>query len=146
MPNPTSTPPVQRKKSRYRMVIMNEDSFEEVTQFRLTRLTVYLGISTFFVAMITLTVSLILFTPIKYYLPGAGFGNLKQMHELKTLKLKTDSLTAVIVKQQAFQEQIMHVLKGEIKTTDTTRLKIESPTPTKEKKTDKDNDKKRKKK
>jgi hypothetical protein len=118
----TPNQPVERKRNRYRLVIMNDDTFEEVTQFRLSRITVYVALSTAFVSMVALTVSLIVFTPIKYYLPGAGYGNMKQIRELKNLSLKTDSLQKSLERQQQINEIILKVLRGEVRNPDTTMI------------------------
>ncbi len=63
---------LQRLRNRYRLVIMNDDTYEEVVTFRLSRLSVYIGLSTVFVLLVGLTVAFIFFTPLKYYIPGYG--------------------------------------------------------------------------
>ena len=61
---------LKRLRNRYRLVVMNDDTYEEVVTFKLSRLSVYIGLSTIFVVLIGLTVALIVFTPLKYYIPG----------------------------------------------------------------------------
>ncbi len=122
MENKASVQQIKKKQNRYKLVIINEDSFEEVTQFRLTRWAVYFGISTVFISMVFLTVGLIVFTPIKYYLPGAGFGNVQQMRKIKSLSLKSDSLEKKLFLLDQRNNQIIQVLKGEIINTDTALL------------------------
>jgi hypothetical protein len=136
---------IDRRQNRYRLVIMNEDSFEEVTQFRLSRWTVYFAISTLFVSMVTLTVALIVFTPIKYYLPGAGYGNIQQLRELRALSLRSDSLQKSLMRQQQLNNQIIQVLKGEIKSVDTTVLNEDTITTVVKKKNERKSKRKRKK-
>ena len=92
---------LKRLRNRYRLVVMNEDTYEEVVKFRLSRLSVYIALSTLFVVLVGLTIALIVFTPLKYYLPGVGYGNAKQVKEYKTLKMRTDSMEdALKYKQQ----------------------------------------------
>ena len=55
---------LQRLQNRYRLVIMNDDTYEEVVTFRLSRLSVYIAFSTVFVLLVGLTVALIVFTPL----------------------------------------------------------------------------------
>ena len=74
---------LKRLRNRYRLVVMNEDTYEEVVKFRLSRLSVYIVLSSVFVLLTILTVALIVFTPIKYYLPGVGYGDAKQVKELE---------------------------------------------------------------
>ena len=74
---------LKRLRNRYRLVVMNEDTYEEVVKFKLNRLSVYIALSTLFVLLVGLTVALIVFTPLKYYLPGVGYGNAKQIRDAK---------------------------------------------------------------
>jgi len=60
----------KRLRNRYRLVVMNDDTYEEVVTFKLSRFSVYVLMSTIFVVLIGLTVALIVFTPLKYYIPG----------------------------------------------------------------------------
>ena len=83
---------LKRLRNRYRLVVMNEDTYEEVVKFKLSRLSVYVFLSTVFVVLVGLIIALLVFTPLKYYLPGAGFGNAKQEREYRALKMRTDSM------------------------------------------------------
>jgi len=70
MDNKEITNRLIRLRNKYKLIIINEDTFEEVVNFKLSRVSVYIGLSSLFVMMIIFTTSLIVFTPIKYYLPG----------------------------------------------------------------------------
>ena len=61
---------LQRLRNRYRLVIMNDDTYEEVVTFKLSRLSVYIGLSTIFVLLVGLTVALIVFTPAEILYSG----------------------------------------------------------------------------
>jgi len=80
----------KRLRNRYRLVVMNDDTYEEVVTFKLSRLSVYILMSTIFVVLIGLTVALIVFTPLKYYIPG--YDDLKIGRDYRELKYRTDSL------------------------------------------------------
>ncbi len=67
---------LQRLRNRYRLVVMNEDTYEEVVAFKLSRVSVYIALSALFIVLVGLTVALIAFTPLKLYIPG--FGDAKQ--------------------------------------------------------------------
>ena len=121
-PNPNNK--LERLRSNYKLVITNEDTFEEVIKFKLTRQSVYIAMSSFFVLMVIFTVSLIIFTPLKYYLPGAGYGNAKQMREYKLLKIRTDSMQTALDQQAKFNENIVKILKGQVLKKDTVPLKM----------------------
>lgn len=122
MANFDATNRLKRLRNNYRLVVMNEDSFEEVVKFKLTRLSVYIAMSTLFVVMVALTASLIIFTPLKYYLPGVGYGNAKQVREYRKLKLRTDSMEQALQQQEQYYRDIEKVLKGNIVKLDTNRL------------------------
>ena len=97
---------LKRLRNRYRLVVMNEDTYEEVVTFRLSRRSVYVAMSTLFVLLTGLTVALIVFTPLKYYIPGYGSANAGR--EFRQLKYRTDSLE----KQMKFQAQYIDNLKN----------------------------------
>src|SRR5947199_8185602 len=78
-------------QNRYRLVVMNDDTYEEVVTFKLSRLSVYIGLSTIFVLLVSLTVALLVYSPLKYYIPGYGTGRENRV-ELQGLKMRTDSL------------------------------------------------------
>lgn len=80
---------LKRLRNRYRLVVMNDDTYEEVVTFKLSRLSVYIMLSTIFVLFVGLTVALIVFTPLKYYIPGATT-DYKSATELRQLKYKVD--------------------------------------------------------
>ena len=42
---------LKRLRNRYRLVVMNEDTYEEVVKFRLSRLSVYIMLSSIFVIL-----------------------------------------------------------------------------------------------
>ena len=120
MPDVNNT--LKRLRSHYRLVIMNEDTFEEVVKFKLTRMGVYIVLSTVFILMVGLTASLIIFTPLKYYLPGTGMGNANQIKEYRQLKIRTDSMEQALRYQDNYLKNIQKVLQGTVKALDTNKI------------------------
>ena len=120
MPDVNNT--LKRLRSHYRLVIMNEDTFEEVVKFKLTRMGVYIVLSTVFILMVGLTASLIIFTPLKYYLPGTGMGNANQIKEYRQLKIRTDSMEQALKYQDNYLKNIQKVLQGNVKELDTNKI------------------------
>ena len=59
-----------RLQHQYRLVVMNDETFEEVGSYRLTWMNVYIALSVFLVLIITIIILLFAFTPVKRYLPG----------------------------------------------------------------------------
>ena len=115
---------LKRLRNHYRLVVMNEDTYEEVVKFKLTRLSVYVVMSTLFILMVGLTASLIIFTPLRYYLPGSGYGDAKQMREYRNLKIRTDSMEQALNQQHKYFEDLQKVLAGNIVKMDTTKLDL----------------------
>lgn len=56
--------------NKYRLVIMNEETFEEQVSFKLSRLNVYVVGGVFSIFLIVLTSLLIAYTPLREYVPG----------------------------------------------------------------------------
>ncbi|MGG9972402.1 hypothetical protein ACQ33O_11460 [Ferruginibacter sp. SUN002] len=115
---------LKRLRNHYRLVIMNEDTYEEVAKFKLSRLSVYIIISSVFVLFAVLIVSLIIFTPIKYYLPGTGYGDIKQVKEYQQLNVRTDSMETAMKFQQKYLDDIKKVLEGKVPKLDTNKLEL----------------------
>ena len=110
-------------RNRYRLVVMNDDTYEEVITFKLTRLSVYIVFSSVFVILVGFTVALIVFTPLKQYVPGYGSQGARK--ELQTLKLRTDSLELAIKNKDQYLFNLKKVLSGDVSTQyDTTVLKL----------------------
>ena len=113
---------LKRFRNRYRLVVMNDDTYEEVVTFRLSRMSVYIAFSTIFVLLIGLTVALIVFTPLKYYIPG--YGNAGMGREYRQLKYVTDSLEKQVHYQTQYINDVKKVLGGGVADLDTTQLKL----------------------
>jgi hypothetical protein len=101
---------LKRLQNRYRLVIMNDDTYEEVVTFKLSRLSVYVTLCTIFVLLTGLTVALIVFTPLRLYIPG--YGDVNATKELRELKMKTDSLEQAVRFKEQYLNNIKNVLQG----------------------------------
>lgn len=114
---------LKRLRNRYRLVVMNDDTYEEVVTFKLSRLSVYIGLSTIFVVLVGLTVALIVFTPLKYYIPG--YDDLKVGREYRQMKYRVDALEKQVSNQAGYIENVKKVLRGDAtQALDTTQLQV----------------------
>lgn len=114
---------LKRLRNRYRLVVLNDDTYEEVVTFRLSRMSVYIVLSTVFVVLVGLTVALIVFTPLKYYIPG--YGNAQIGREYRQLKYVTDSLEKQVIYQAQYIDGIKKVLSGDVPLNlDTTQIEV----------------------
>ena len=114
---------LKRLQNRYRLVVMNDDTYEEVVTFKLTRLSVYIALCSIFVILVGFTVALIVLTPLKYYVPG--YGNRADRQELISLKRRADSLESSMEDKQRYLDNIRNILAGNLpEKLDTTTLDI----------------------
>lgn len=114
---------LKRLRNRYRLVVMNDDTYEEVVTFKLSRLSVYIGLSTIFVVLVGLTVALIVFTPLRYYIPG--YDDLKVGREYRHMKYRVDSLEREVANQANYIENVKKILAGDAVTVrDTSQLEV----------------------
>lgn len=114
---------LKRLQNRYRLVVMNDDTYEEVVTFKLSRLSVYITLSTIFVLLTGLTVALIVFTPLRLYIPG--YGEVNATKELRELKMRTDSLEQSVRYKDQYLNNLKSVLQGNVTVNlDTTALTI----------------------
>ncbi|MCW8981525.1 MULTISPECIES: M23 family metallopeptidase [Altibacter] len=101
---------------KYRLVVLNEDTFEERFSFKLNRLNVFVFSTIFAVFLITVTTVIIAFTPLREYIPGYSSTTLKK--RATDLTFKTDSLQQVINVNEQYLASIRKVLTGDVKTVD----------------------------
>ncbi len=104
---------------KYRLVILNESTFEEKISFKLSRLNVFVTGSLFIVGLIGFTILLIAFTPLREYIPGYSSTQLKK--QASELTYKTDSLVGVLNYTNKYLENIRMVLTGDIENNEINR-------------------------
>ena len=97
---------------KYRVVIMNEASLEEVKTFRLNRLNVFVYSGLFAILMITLTILVIIYSPLRQYI--LGFSEADQRKQIVDLTFHTDSLQQRIMSNDAYFLSLQKVLTGDI--------------------------------
>jgi len=107
---------------KYRLVVLNEDTFEERISFKLSRLNVFVIAALSTIILIALTTVLIAFTPLREYIPGYSSTALKR--KATTLSYKTDSLQKVIVMNEKYYGSIKKVLQGDMSAVDFNRDSI----------------------
>ncbi|MBZ9628782.1 M23 family metallopeptidase [Psychroflexus sp. CAK57W] len=106
----------QKLLHKYRLVILNEDTFEERLSFQLSKLNVIILSAISGLLLVTGTALLIAFTPIREYIPGYSSTALK--NKATRLTLTVDSLTTVVNKNSAYFQSIRNMLIGEVDSLD----------------------------
>ncbi|MEP4947916.1 MAG: M23 family peptidase, partial [Flavobacteriaceae bacterium] len=104
---------------KYRLVILNENTFEEKISFKLSRLNVFVTGTLFIIVLIGLTSLLIAFTPLREYIPGYSSTRLKR--QATELTYKTDSLVTVLSYTNRYLDNVRLVLRGDIENNEMNR-------------------------
>ncbi len=107
---------------KYRLVILNEDTFEERFSIKLTRLNVFVLVSLSSIFLVAATTFIIAFTSLREFIPGYSSAKLKR--QATVLNYKTDSLQQVIALNEQYFASIKRVLTGDVKTVEFNRDSI----------------------
>ncbi|GLB52903.1 peptidase M23 [Neptunitalea chrysea] len=109
---------------KYRLVILNEDTFEEHLSFKLNRLNVFVFGSLSSIFLIAVTTVIIAFTPLREYIPG--YSSVKLKDETAQLLVRTDSVTQELNANHLYLESIRKVLTGDLSSADISKDSIKA--------------------
>jgi murein DD-endopeptidase MepM/ murein hydrolase activator NlpD len=98
--------------TKNRLVILNEDTFEEIFSLRLTLMNVFVVATIGALLIIFITTYIIAFTPLREFIPGYASTQLKK--DATELALKSDSLSFALKKNEAYIKSIKKVLTGDL--------------------------------
>ena len=98
--------------NKYRLVILNKDTFEERFSLGLNRLNVFVYTSLFVFILIGLTIVLIAFTGLREYIPG--YSSMTVTRQAIALEHRADSLQMVLTQNEQYLKSIQLVLSGNI--------------------------------
>ena len=102
----------KRLFTKNRLVILNEDTFEEIISLKLTLMNVFVVATIGAILIIFVTTYIIAFSPLREFIPGYSSSKLKK--EATELALKSDSLVRTIKTNEAYIQSIKKVLTGEL--------------------------------
>jgi hypothetical protein len=102
----------KRLFTKNRLVILNEDTFEEIFSLRLNLMNVFVVATIGAILIITFTTFIIAFTPLREFIPG--YASTKLRKEATELAIKSDSLTTALRKNEAYLQSIVKVLNGDL--------------------------------
>lgn len=111
-------PKIAKKRKLYRLVVLRDDSFEELGSLRLTKSNLVVLVSTLTVVLVLITSLLFIFTPIKYYLTGSSDD---PRDELLALTFRADSIEQQMNMHNVQMSNLQSILSGEV---DTTKKKL----------------------
>jgi hypothetical protein len=95
-----------------RLIILNEDTFEETFSLKLTLMNVFVVLGSGAIFIIFVTTFIIAFTPLREFIPGYSSSKLKR--DATELALKSDSLTRALEYNEAYINSLKKVLTGEL--------------------------------
>lgn len=124
-------------KNKFRFVVLNDSTFEEKFSLSLTRTNVWIFLSVVVFTLIFLTAAAIVYTPLKYFIPG--FGDYNYRSQILQLQFKTDSLQNSLDARALWLENLVNVANGTIdsakpgkpvsKAIDKSQIKLDEVTP-----------------
>lgn len=98
--------------NKRRLIILNEDTFEETFSLKLTLMNVFIVLGLGAIFIIFITTFIIAFTPLREFIPGYSSSKLKR--DATELALKSDSLTQALEYNEAYIKSLKKVLTGEL--------------------------------
>ncbi|OIP00226.1 MAG: peptidase M23 [Bacteroidetes bacterium CG2_30_32_10] len=102
----------QKLKNKYRLVLMNDETFEERLSFRLSRLNVFVVVGTITILLIIGTTFIIAFTPLREYIPG--YSDVNSGKRVVQLLVRVDSLESALNQNNQFLRNINNVMDGKV--------------------------------
>lgn len=100
----------EQLRNKYRLVILNDDSFAEKFSLRLSPLGLIILLSSITIVMTTFVISIVAFTPLREYIPG--YGNVNDRKELLSLSTRADSLEQTLAARDWYMDNILNVFAG----------------------------------
>ncbi len=118
-------------EKRFLFIIRNEETFEETASYRLTLKNIYILASTLVFLVGLFLLMLIIFTPLKKYIPG--YGDLRSQSEYKRLVEQIQALENNIQARETYINSIQRILDGNPETraevTKNVKIKMVEPEP-----------------
>ena len=103
---------IHKLKNRFRLVIINDGTFEEKFSYSLTPMNVFIWFSSFLVFFATIIIMLIVLTPVREFIPGYADTNMKK--DLTRLIIQTDSLQKAMYEKEAYYKNVLNILNNDI--------------------------------
>ena len=102
---------LKKLRSKYRLVIMNDQTFEEKLSIRLSRMNVFVISGSVAILLVFLTTYIIAFTPLREYIPG--YMDVGLQSELYALHLRADSIQNELDDRDLYILNLRRIMEGE---------------------------------
>jgi len=103
---------IQRLKENYKLMILNDTTFEEKASFRASLWYLIIGTSAFAIILIFLTIIIIRLTPLKEYLTGVT--DVDSKRDIVSAYSRADSLEKLVLANSIYLENLQNVISGKI--------------------------------
>src|SRR5665213_2665433 len=103
----------QKLWNKYRLVIMNDNTFEEKASLKLSPINVFVFFGTIVLTLVTGMIYLIAFTPLREYIPGYA-ADINNQSMVMNMNLKADSLEKELDARDKFIKNLQNVLNGNV--------------------------------
>lgn len=100
----------KKLRNKYKLVILNDETYEEKLSFKLSRLNVFVATGTLAILLVAITAVIIAFTPLREYIPG--YTDVHLYEKLYQIEALTDSLDADARQKNIYFENLRHILSG----------------------------------
>ncbi len=101
---------IARLRTKYRLVVMNQDTYEEKLSFRLSRLNVFVSLASTAIILVVLTIFIIAFTQLREYIPG--YMDPEIPAQVYFLERKADSLEQDLKMKNLYLINIRNIIEG----------------------------------
>jgi len=105
---------ISKLLTKYRLVLLNDSTYEEKTSFKISRLNVFSALFALMFIIVLITSGILFFTPIREYIPGYSSTSLQKQANL--LSYKTDSLRQIVFLNDQYINSLKKVLTGDLET------------------------------
>lgn len=102
----------EKLRNKYRLVILNDDTFEEKLSLKLSRLNVFVVTGLSAILLIALTTFIIAFTPLREYIPGYSSTSLRRQAVLNSMQV--DSLQRKLAQYEQYRSIINGIISGDL--------------------------------
>jgi murein DD-endopeptidase MepM/ murein hydrolase activator NlpD len=112
---------IHKLKSKFKLVIINDSTFEEKFSLSLTPMNVFVAFSSFLVFFASIIITLIVFTPIREYIPG--YTDTRTIQLAKLANLRVDSLEKALSDKELYYKNLLNIMHDRIQYSDTAMMK-----------------------
>lgn len=101
---------IHRLRAKFRLVIMNDTTFEERFSLMLSPMNIFIWAGSFIILLVVLTTVLIAYTPLREFIPG--YPDSEDRKQAQRNEIRTDSLEKEMAKYDAYLQDLKILLSG----------------------------------